>query len=431
MKLSKVEILKISLLTFSLFFGAGNLMFPPMLGKEAGTNLVFAMLYFSITAIIFPILAIIVVTKTNGLKNMANRVDKTFGMLFTIATALAIGPGLAVPRAGVLPYEIALSHHTGDMKWALLLYTTIFFGIVCWFCLTPSKLLDRISKFLSPLFLFLIILLLFGTMFKGMTSYAQPLEKYVPLKGVQGFLDGYMTLDTLAGLMYGLVISYVIKDKGITDEKEVIKSVSKTGIVAGIFLFIVYFIIAHIGGVSGVIYPDTKNGLEILRNMSLNLYGQFGFIILVMLFFIACLNIAVGVTTSISQYFSQLFPKISYKYWVIIWIILSCAIANNGLAQILSYSVPVLLCIYPVAVELIVLSILNEKIKNYKYVYSSTIYTTLFISFVSTLDKSNIKIPMITDMISKLPLYKLDLEWILVAIIVALITIFINKILKK
>ena len=264
-----------------------------------------------------------------------------------------------------------------------------------------------------------------------MTSYAQPLEKYVPLKGVQGFLDGYMTLDILAGLMYGLVISYVIKDKGITDEKEVIKSVSKTGILAGIFLFVVYFIIAHIGGVSGVIYPDTKNGLEILRNMSLNLYGQFGFIILVMLFFIACLNIAVGVTTSISQYFSQLFPKISYKYWVIIWIILSCAIANNGLAQILSYSVPVLLCIYPVAVELIVLSILNEKIKNYKYVYSSTIYTTLFISFVSTLDKSNIKIPMITDMISKLPLYKLDLEWILVAIIVALITIFINKILKK
>ena len=165
--------------------------------------------------------------------------------------------------------------------------------------------------------------------------------------------------------------------------------------------------------------------------MSLNIYGQFGFIILVMLFFIACLNIAVGVTTSISQYFSQLFPKISYKYWVIIWIILSWAIANNGLAQILSYSVPVLLCLYPVAVELIVLSILNDKIKNYKYVYSSTIYTTLFISFVSTLDKSNIKIPMITDMISKLPLYKLDLEWILVAIIVALITIFINKILKK
>ena len=161
--MKKKELIMIGLMTFSLFFGAGNLIFPPMLGKQAGTNLFTTMIFFSITAIIFPILAIVAVAKSDGLKKLANKVDPVFSIIFTVATYLAIGPALAIPRAGTLPFEIAMSPYlpAGTSKsLALFIYTTVFFGVVYWISLSPNKLLDRISKITSPIFLIMILTLL-------------------------------------------------------------------------------------------------------------------------------------------------------------------------------------------------------------------------------------------------------------------------------
>lgn len=418
--MKKKELVMIGLMIFSLFFGAGNLIFPPMIGKEAGTNIPITMIFFAVTAIVFPILGIIAVAKSDGLKNLAGRVDPIFAIVFTVATYLAIGPALAMPRAGTLPFEIAISPYLpkeSSVKVALFIYTTVFFGVVYWLSLNPNKLLDRISKITSPVFLVLIFMLFIGTFIKPMGNYPQPAEIYTKNFGLQGFLDGYLTLDALAALNYGLVVVFVIKSKNIIEEGKITKIVITTGIFAGMILFTVYMMLAHVGASSASMFPHTKNGAEILANTVKYSYGSFGAILLASIFTIACLNIGVGLTTSISQYFNLLIKKVPYKLWATIWVIWSYILANMGLNKIMEYSVPVLLAIYPASLVLIMLALLDKWIKGNTIIYKAAIYPTVVVSIINTLDKIGISIPFLTELTKKLPLHNADLGWISVTII--------------
>ena len=419
---------------FSIFFGAGNLIFPPIIGKQAGTNVVTTMLFFSITAIIFPILGVVAVAKSNGLRNLANRVDPIFSIIFTIATYLAIGPALAMPRAGTLPFEIAISPYIpANVPKGLILfiYTTVFFGVVYWLSLSPNKLLERISKITSPIFLVLILMLFVGTFLKPMGEYMPPEPLYAKNMGLQGFLDGYLTLDALAGLNYGLVVVYVIKQKNVLEESKIAKIVISTGIFAGILLFVVYMMLAHVGASSISKFPNTSNGAEILADVMKYLYGNFGAVLLACMFTVACLNIGVGLTTSLSQYFHSMVKRVPYKVWATIWVIWSYMLANLGLNKIMEYSVPVLLAIYPASLVLIVLALIDKYIKGSSTVYRFVIYPTVVISIIHTLDKINIEIPLASSLVKKLPLQSADLGWLSAAGICFVIGFIISKVTEK
>lgn len=419
---------------FSIFFGAGNLIFPPIIGKQAGTNVVTTMLFFSITAIIFPILGVVAVAKSNGLRNLANRVDPIFSIIFTIATYLAIGPALAMPRAGTLPFEIAISPYIpANVSKGLILfiYTTVFFGVVYWLSLSPNKLLERISKITSPIFLVLILMLFVGTFLKPMGEYMPPEPLYAKNMGLQGFLDGYLTLDALAGLNYGLVVVYVIKQKNVLEESKIAKIVISTGIFAGILLFVVYMMLAHVGASSISKFPNTSNGAEILADVMKYLYGNFGAVLLACMFTVACLNIGVGLTTSLSQYFHSMVKRVPYKVWATIWVIWSYMLANLGLNKIMEYSVPVLLAIYPASLVLIVLALIDKYIKGSSTVYRFVIYPTVVISIIHTLDKINIEIPLASSLVKKLPLQSADLGWLSAAGICFVIGFIISKVIEK
>ena len=419
---------------FSIFFGAGNLIFPPIIGKQAGTNVVTTMLFFSITAIIFPILGVVAVAKSNGLRNLANRVDPIFSIIFTIATYLAIGPALAMPRAGTLPFEIAISPYIpANVSKGLILfiYTTVFFGVVYWLSLSPNKLLERISKITSPIFLVLILMLFVGTFLKPIGEYMPPEPLYAKNMGLQGFLDGYLTLDALAGLNYGLVVVYVIKQKNVLEESKIAKIVISTGIFAGILLFVVYMMLAHVGASSISKFPNTSNGAEILADVMKYLYGNFGAVLLACMFTVACLNIGVGLTTSLSQYFHSMVKRVPYKVWATIWVIWSYMLANLGLNKIMEYSVPVLLAIYPASLVLIVLALIDKYIKGSSTVYRFVIYPTVVISIIHTLDKINIEIPLASSLVKKLPLQSADLGWLSAAGICFVIGFIISKVTEK
>lgn len=419
---------------FSIFFGAGNLIFPPIIGKQAGTNVVTTMLFFSITAIIFPILGVVAVAKSNGLRNLANRVDPIFSIIFTIATYLAIGPALAMPRAGTLPFEIAISPYIpANVSKGLILfiYTTVFFGVVYWLSLSPNKLLERISKITSPIFLVLILMLFVGTFLKPIGEYMPPEPLYAKNMGLQGFLDGYLTLDALAGLNYGLVVVYVIKQKNVLEESKIAKIVISTGIFAGILLFVVYMMLAHVGASSISKFPNTSNGAEILADVMKYLYGNFGAVLLACMFTVACLNIGVGLTTSLSQYFHSMVKRVPYKVWATIWVIWSYMLANLGLNKIMEYSVPVLLAIYPASLVLIVLALIDKYIKGSSTVYRFVIYPTVVISIIHTLDKINIEIPLASSLVKKLPLQSADLGWLSAAGICFVIGFIISKVIEK
>lgn len=418
--LSRRDLCLVSLMLFSLFFGAGNLIFPPFLGQSAGSSTWISMLGFFITAVGFPILGVIAVSKSGGLRNLASRVNSGFAAVFTVLIYLSIGPCLGIPRAGSLPFEMAvtpfLTNTNINMNLARFIYTLVFFLIAYWLCLSPSKLVDRIGKFLTPTLLTLIALVFITSIFKPLGGYGMATGEYASSPFVKGFLEGYLTMDTIAALNFGIVISFAIKSKGVTEEKSVISCSIIAGIIAGLLLIIVYSMLCHLGAASGARFGSTENGAQTLNNVMTYLFGGPGAILLAVIFTVACLTTCVGLITSCSEYFATLTTKITYKNWVRILTLSSMILANMGLNKILSVSVPVLNAIYPISIMLILLAIFDRFFKGNTMVYVFTILFTGVISIVDALSQAGLNIEFLVNIFSKLPLYSQGLGWIVPAI---------------
>lgn len=423
--LSKKDLGFVSLMLFSLFFGAGNLIFPPFLGQAAGTSTWIAMGGFFITAVGFPVLGVIVVAKSGGLKKLADRVNKKFAIVFTVLIYLSIGPCLGIPRAGSVPFEMAVAPFLPEglisITLARFIYTLVFFAVAFWLCLTPSKLVDRMGKVLTPLLLILITSIFLGCIFKPLGGYGNATGEYVTSPFVKGFLEGYLTMDTIAALNFGIVISLAIKSMGIKDEKTVVSSSVKAGIIAGGLLIIIYCMLGHLGATSVGRFGAAENGAQTLINVVTYLFGKPGVVLLAIIFTLACLTTCVGLITSCSQYFVTLNSKVSYKAWISILSISSMMLANMGLTKILTVSVPVLNAIYPIAIMLIVLGITNNAFGGSSAVYLVTILFTGIVSIVDSLNQAGIKLSILVDLFSKLPLYSQGLGWIVPEILGALI----------
>ena len=233
MKLHKKQILLVSFMLFSLFFGAGNLIFPPFLGQNAGSQTPFAIAAFLITAVALPVLGVIVVAKFDGLEKLARRVNPKFAIVFTILIYLSIGPGLGIPRAASLPFEMAVAPYLpeeANLSLFMLGFSLVFFLIAGWLALTPNKLVERIGKFLTPSLLFLLLFVFFNFLLKGNVHVAEPQESYASNPLVKGFLEGYLTMDTIAALNFGLVIATTITGLGISRKSDVMKYTVMTGI---------------------------------------------------------------------------------------------------------------------------------------------------------------------------------------------------------
>lgn len=432
--LSKKDLLLVSLMLFSLFFGAGNLIFPPFLGQSAGNATWIAMAGFFITAVGFPVLGVVAVAKSNGLYNLAKKVNPVFAVVFTALIYLSIGPGLGIPRAGSLPFEMAVAPYLPEgvsKSFALLLFTLIFFGISYWLAITPSKLLDRMGKILTPALLILIAVIFIGSLFKPLDSYGNATVEYASNPFLKGFLEGYLTMDTIAALNFGIVISVTIKSRGINDEKSIISSSIKSGVIAGLLLIVIYSMLAHLGATSQTLYGSTTNGAETLTNVMSYIFGAPGLILLAIVFTLACLTTCVGLVTSCSQYFCTLTSKISYKNWVRILVVSSMTLANMGLNTILSISVPILNAIYPVAIMLIVLGILNKYLKDNSTIYSLTILFTGVVSVLDALVQVGLNIDFLNNFLSKLPLYSQGLCWFVPALAGLSLGVLISLVKRK
>ncbi|SHF03425.1 branched-chain amino acid transport system II carrier protein [Clostridium fallax] len=429
-KLSRKNLLLISLMLFSLFFGAGNLIFPPFLGQQAGSHTFVAMLGFFITAVGFPILGVIAVAKSGGLHGLSKKVNSNFAMVFTVLIYLSIGPCLGIPRAGSLPFEMAVAPFLPEglvsKSLALFIYTFIFFSVAYWLCLTPSKLVNRMGKVLTPTLLILISGIFIASLFKPLGGYGRATGEYINSPFVKGFLDGYLTMDTIAALNFGIVISLVIKEKGIKDEKSMISNSIKAGIIAGSLLIIIYFMLSHLGATSGGRFGETSNGAQTLANIMLYIFGKPGVVLLALIFTLACLTNSVGLIISCSQYFVTIVPRVKYITFVRILTVSSMVLANMGLTKILSVSVPVLNAIYPVAIVLILLSIIDKFFKESSIVYGFTILFTAIVSILYALSGAGVKVQFLNNLCMKLPLYSQGLGWILPSVIGLILGICIN-----
>lgn len=432
-KLSVTDLLLVGFTLFSMFFGAGNLIFPPSLGAQAGTATWQAMGGFLLSAVGLPVLGVAAVALSGGLPRLAGRVSPGFAWLFTLLIYLSIGPCLAIPRTAstsfemtVLPALTGLHISLGDRLFgtgitvqtaAQFAYSALFFSIAMVVAFKPEKLTECLGRILCPTLLVLIAVIFTGCLIWPMGAYHSPEEAYSSGAAVKGFLDGYQTMDTIAALNFGIIISMNIRAKGVEEESSVVKETIKAGILAGILMTAVYSALAHIGAPVGASAGEGANGARILTFVAGALFGNAGQVILGLIFFIACLNTCIGLLSCCSEYFTLLVPKIGYRAWVAVFAAVSLVISSAGLDTILTFSVPVLNGIYPVAIILIVLAFLDPVLGRFKMVFPCTVLLTGIVSVVNALEQAGILIPGIQTAVSCLPGYEAGLGWIVPAFV--------------
>ena len=312
MKLNKKNMMVISFMLFSLFFGAGNLIFPPFLGQNAGEHTFTAMAGFLLTAVVLPVFGVIVVARFDGLDKLSGKAGKRFAFIFTVLIYLSIGPGLGIPRAASVPFEMAVSPYLPNdanrTLW-MVLYSALFFLVALWLCLNPGKLVQRIGRVLTPSLLILLVLLFISFVTKGNVNVAPALDSYQSSAFLKGFTEGYNTMDTIAALNFGLVISTTLVSFGLNEKKDRITHTVYAGIFAGSILAIVYMMLSYMGMCSSGVYAVQENGAWTLRCIVQQVFGDGGAVLLAAIFTLACLTTCVGLINSISQFFSILFKN--------------------------------------------------------------------------------------------------------------------------
>ncbi|MBE6887291.1 MAG: branched-chain amino acid transport system II carrier protein [Ruminococcaceae bacterium] len=429
MKLTNKKMLLVSFMLFSLFFGAGNLIFPPFLGQNAGAATIPAVAGFVVTAVILPVLGVIVVAQTDGLDKLGAKVNGKFAIIFTMLIYLSIGPGLGIPRAASVPFEMAVAPYlpqNAPLKLFMLGYSLIFFVIAAWLALNPSKLVDRIGHYLTPSLLTLIVFLFIVFVFRGETSVAAAQPAYSEAPFLKGFCEGYQTMDTIAALNFGLVIATTLRNLGAEDKKDVMRYTKLAGVFAGTILTLVYLMLTYMGTQSSGVYEIQENGAWTLRCIVYQLFGEFGAIILAAIFTLACLTTCVGLITSISQYFATLFKRFSYRQFVFAITVFSFVICNQGLNAILSISVPILNAIYPVSIVLIVLGLSDRFIGKNRFVYPFTVLGTAAVSVISAIDGAGLSLGFVSRAVNSLPFSSLGFGWVTVTVVMLVLGIVLG-----
>lgn len=405
----KKEVLVLGFALFAMFFGAGNLIFPPTVGIEMGKDWFLAGIGFLLTGVGLPLLGVLAFTKVGKLEDFSIKISSRFNTLYCTALIFVIGPLFAIPRTGATTFEMGVLPSFPNVNQLTLSIITavLFFGLTLILVIKESKITDIIGKFLTP-----IILIILATIsILGITgNIGTPVDKNITSVFSKGFVSGYQTMDALASVIFGVIIVKGLEGKGITDEREQRFFLSGSGLIAALGLGLIYFSLMFLGAkVSGVGSLPTTSAALYLADITLGSAGKIAFGICVAT---ACLTTSVGLVAISSDWFSR-FTPISYKAWAVIICIFSSVIAVNGVDFIVKLSVPVLCILYPVTIILILLNIFGI---NHVLVYRLATYTTLVVISLEVV-ANTFKITGISKALSYIPLAEQGFVWILPCVI--------------
>lgn len=435
-KLSKNQFLVISLTLFAMFFGAGNFIFPPNLGREAGQNFYVAIMFFCATAVLLPVLGVAAIARAKGLQSLVRRIDPVFAVVFTALLYLTIGPLFAIPRAANMPFDIAVKPfiaHENLQIW-LFFYSAAYFALNYYVCMNPSKLVDLLGKYLTPILLALILLLFGAGFLFPIGEFVAPSGDYVQHAAAKGFVEGYQTMDALASLAFGIIVINAIRTVGVKDERHLVSSTIKAGMTAGVILMAIYLMLGYLGATSAELFKDAPeiNGAELLSRISGHYFGKAGVLVLGSAFFLACITTTLGLISSASEYFEELTGgRIKYKIWVIAWCLIGFGVANFGLTTIIKGSIPVLVAIYPIAIMLIILSLINPLIDSSKLIYRTCVYVCVVVGTINGLDIAGVSVPLVTNLVKAMPFYDSILGWIVPSAVAFAVTYILHLVLEK
>lgn len=427
MKKETKDFILVGAALFAMFFGAGNLIFPPALGMLSGDQWLLSILGFALTGVGLPILGVITIAKVGGsLKDFAGRVSPTFAKILGAVIVLAIGPLLAIPRTGATVFEIGISPLFPTVP--ALVVSIIYFSITLFFVIKPSSIIDKIGKILTPILLLIVGIIIFN----GVASpIGVPIQTGIKLAFSDGFIGGYQTMDALASVVLGGLILFSLKEKGYTDRKSLIRLTTKAGLLAGGGLLFVYGGLLYLGATaSGVLAAGlSKTELIIaLTSSILGIYGQVGMCIAVS---VACLTTSIGLTAVVGNFFEELTNgKLSYRTIVIATTLFSIVMSVIGVEQIVKLSVPLLVLVYPVTIILIILNLFGQHIR-YDGVFKGMVIGALLISIFDALAAMSIDVTAVTTVIGKLPFANAGFAWVLPSILFGFLGHLHSKLSKR
>ena len=441
--LTTKETVAITSMLFGMFFGAGNLIFPAKLGIDAGSSIWSAFLGVFVTAVGIPMLAVVALglSRSEGVVELSGRVSKGYSLFFCTLLYLTIGPLFAIPRCASTAFSVgAVKLLPGGHEGLFLaLFSLIFFAVVLYFSLKPGGIMTWIGKWLNPVFLLFLAVLVIAALLKPVTgvSAVTPASGYETAAGAffRGFLEGYNTLDALAGLAFGIVVIDVVRSHGVTQPGDVARNTAKAGIFSCLFMGFIYLFITLISTQSAPVCENAANGGEVLGLIADHYFSAAGSVLLTAIVTFACLKTAIGLVTSCSKAFVDMFPKgPGYNQWAVIFSVVSFGIANFGLSSIVSWCVPVLMFLYPLAITLVLLALFGKAFRNRKGVYVWTTAFTLvaavfdMIGAVSGMVPGNALLSGLTGFAGKvLPLYSLGLGWVCPAAIGFIVGLIVSR----
>nr|WP_174506009.1 branched-chain amino acid transport system II carrier protein [Acinetobacter sp. Marseille-Q1620] len=420
------DIIALGFMTFALFIGAGNIIFPPIVAQQAGEHVWLAAFGFLITAVGLPVLTIMALSRTEGsIAILSSPLGKVASLILTIVCYLSVGPLFATPRTATVSYEIGFSSYFGNDGSGLLIYSIVYFALVTVISLYPNKLLDTVGHVLAPLKIIALAILGIAALLIPTGSISPAINNYVNSPVSEGVVSGYLTMDTLGALVFGIVIIHAIHSRGVTDGTLVTKYAVIASLISGIGLTLVYLSLFKLGLGSHDVAPNAANGAIILHAYVQHAFGDLGSLFLTVLISLACMVTAIGLTCACAEYFSEL-TKIPYKILVFILVLFSLVISNLGLTKLIAFSVPVLSAIYPPAIVVIILSFFWKRFNHPSRVIAPVTAVAFLFGIVEGIKVTSFK-DNLPALIQNLPLNEQNLAWLIPSVIILVICMIIDK----
>ena len=400
---------------FSLFFGAGNLILPPLLGFKAGNDWLLVALGFCISAVLLPLLGILAHARLQGtMLDFGKKVSPVFSLIYCFIV-YAISVALPAPRTASVTHEMAFQPFFDFPSWITSLF---YFILVFIFVVNRSRILDIIGKFLTPL----IVIIITAIVGVGLFGEHMPMRHSgfnTPV--IDGLLEGYQTFDTIGAVVVGGVLIISINLKGYTDYKTIKSLISRAGVIAGAGLFIIYTGLIVTGALYNGEFETEITRTQLLSGISMATLGSIGRTFLSVLVALACFTTAVGIITGTSDFFKGISGNSNKAYMLtaIISCVLGVVIGQFDVHYIIAVAVPALMFIYPITIIMIVLNILPGKYTR-PLVFKWVIYTTILFSlpdFIASIGYES----AVTTIKNSIPLGNYSLGWLLPAFLIFII----------
>lgn len=430
--LTKKDLITFGLMMFSIYFGAGNLIFAPVLGQAAGENTFVAMLGFMTTGIGLPLLGITAIALCGGdyAPLFRKRTSPWFAAVLLVLLYLIIGPLFAMPRSGAVSFEIGIRPFLSADNIALgqLIYTAIFFSAAHYLALTPSKIVDRVGKILTPALL-IVLLILFARAFQmPLGEILPPTGNYIDAPFAQGFQDGYQTMDLLASIGIGALVANAIRLRGVSDTRAIGLTCLCSGLMTVVLMTAVYGSLAYLGATSAAVLGHSENGGQLLSDAVGIFFGAGGNLLLAVIIGLACLTTTCGINSSAAMYFNRLFDgRITYERLLLLFNLVSFAISNIGLTQIIAITIPFLIAIYPLVIVFVIISLFDFYTGRHKAIYQYAVGFTLVFSVIDGLRVAGISSTADALLAAHLPFYDITMGWVCPAIVGALVGFVVSQ----